>query len=113
MEAVEGAVTSRKKTTPGQSAEDMKKKALIRSLGRRPSEDKIALYVRKPSSEEPKKASLEQKKTANESKKASSEAKNTTGTGSKKAGNEVKLREKKSNGDDSKKSAFLQDMARR
>merc|ERR1719460_3011772 len=115
MEAVEGAVTSRKKTPPGQSAEDMKKKALIRSLGRRPSEDKMSLYVRKPSSEEPRKAntdpkktSLEQRKTANESKKASSEAKNT-----KKAGNEVKLREKKSNGDDSKKSAFLQDMARR
>merc|ERR1719397_1434773 len=84
----------------------MKKKALIRSLGRRPSEDKIALYVRKPSSEE-------QKKTANKSKKASSEAKNTVGIGSKKAGSDVKLREKKSNGDDSKKSAFLQDMARR
>jgi len=119
MEAVEGAVTSRKKTPPGQSAEDMKKKALIRSLGRRPSEDKIALYVRKPSSEEPRKAnadpkktSLEQKKAANEAKKAGSEAKNNT-SGSKKAGSEVKLREKKSNGDDSKKSAFLQDMARR
>jgi len=115
MEAVEGAVTSRKKTPPGQSAEDMKKKALIRSLGRRPSEDKIALYVRKPSSEEPKKdpkkSSLEQKRVT-EAKKAATDTKNTTNSGAKKAG-EVKLREKKSNGEDSKKSAFLQDMARR
>ena len=115
MEAVEGAVTSRKKTPPGQSAEDMKKKALIRSLGRRPSEDKIALYVRKPSSEEPKKdpkkSSLEQKRVT-EAKKAATDTKNTTNSGAKKAG-EVKLREKKSNSEDSKKSAFLQDMARR
>merc|ERR1712088_950898 len=115
MEAVEGAVTSRKKTPPGQSAEDMKKKALIRSLGRRPSEDKIALYVRKPSSEEPKKdpkkSSLEQKRVT-EAKKAATDTKNTGNSGAKKAG-EVKLREKKSNGEDSKKSAFLQDMARR
>ena len=33
----------------------MKKKALIRSLGRRPSEDRLALYVRKASQDEEKK----------------------------------------------------------
>ena len=70
----------------------MKKKALIRALGRRPSEDKIALYVRKPSSDEPRKNSGEE---------------------AKKASQEVKLREKKPPLDDSKKSAFLKDMARR
>merc|ERR1719219_1004579 len=81
MEAIEGAAikdkTHRKRTPP--SNEDMKKKALIRSLGRKPSEDKLALYVRKTSNE-------------------------TNG--------DVKMRDKKSS-DDSKKSQFLQDMARR
>lgn len=81
MEAIEGAAikdkTHRKRTPP--SNEDMKKKALIRSLGRKPSEDKLALYVRKSSNE---------------------------------ANGDVKMREKKSS-DDSKKSQFLQDMARR
>ena len=100
MEAVEGAVSSRKKTPPGQSVDEMKKKALIRSLGRRPSEDKISMYVRKPSSEEARKSSIEKKKLE--------DARKTTGD--KKDGSEVKLRDKK---DDSKKSAFLQDMARR
>merc|ERR1719225_2339448 len=81
MEAIEGAAikdkTHRKRTPP--SNEDMKKKALIRSLGRKPSEDKLALYVRKTSNE---------------------------------ASGDVKMRDKKSS-DDSKKSQFLQDMARR
>ena len=84
MEAVEGAAIKdkglRKRTPP--SHEDMKKKALIRSLGRKPSEDKLALYVRKPSSENSEETS-------------------------------VKLRDKKSSSGDSKKSQFLQDMARR
>merc|ERR1719510_873212 len=82
MEAIEGCSaikdkTHRKRTPP--SNEDMKKKALIRSLGRKPSEDKLALYVRKTSNE---------------------------------ASGDVKMRDKKSS-DDSKKSQFLQDMARR
>jgi len=82
MEAIEGEnnkKTFRKRTPP--SHEDMKKKALIRSLGRKPSEDKIALYVRKPSADN-------------------------------KEDSQVKMRDKKSS-DDSKKSQFLQDMARR
>merc|ERR1719400_2475507 len=82
MEAIEGAAikdkTPRKRTPP--SNEDMKKKALIRSLGRKPSEDKLALYVRKTSAEA--------------------------------SGGDVKMRDKKLS-DDSKKSQFLQDMARR
>merc|ERR550534_2793587 len=73
MEAIEGVSIKdkglRKRTPP--SHEDMKKKALIRSLGRKPSEDKLALYVRKPSAD------------------------------------------KNPSSDDSKKSQFLQDMARR
>merc|ERR1712098_608067 len=92
-------------TPPGQSAEDIKKKALIRSLGRRPSEDKIALYVRKASSEknnseEPKKSvsdvkMREKKPTADDSKKPSADD------------------SKKSPADDSKKAEFLKTMARR
>ena len=51
MEAIEGAsIKDKRKRTPP-SNEDMKKKALIRSLGRKPSEDKLALYVRKPSAD--------------------------------------------------------------
>merc|ERR550534_1080655 len=82
MEAIEGASNKgpRKRTPP--SHEDMKKKALIRSLGRKPSEDKLALYVRKPSADKAEDSS-------------------------------VKLRDKKPSSDDSKKSQFLQDMARR
>ena len=83
MDVIEGAAIKeksfRKRTPP--SHEDMKKKALIRSLGRKPSEDKLALYVRKPSADNTEEAP-------------------------------VKMREKKST-DDSKKSQFLQDMARR
>jgi len=62
MEAIEGASLRekqpRKKTPPLSEKEEERKKALIRSLGRRPSEDKVALYVRKQSSEtkEPEKA---------------------------------------------------------
>ena len=82
MEAIEGASNKgpRKRTPP--SHEDMKKKALIRSLGRKPSEDKLALYVRKPSADKAEDSS-------------------------------VKLRDKKPSSEDSKKSQFLQDMARR
>ena len=84
MEAIEGASIKdkglRKRTPP--SHEDMKKKALIRSLGRKPSEDKLALYVRKPSADKNEDSS-------------------------------VKMRDKKPSSDDSKKSQFLQDMARR
>merc|ERR1719244_1119905 len=96
MEVIEGASlkekTSRKRTPP--SNEDMKKKALIRSLGRRPSEDKIALYVRKSSNEANNTASAPKADTS-------------------KANGEVKLRDKKPPLDDSKKNQFLQDMARR
>ena len=73
MEAIEGAAikekTSRKRTPP--SHEDMKKKALIRSLGRKPSEDKLALYVRKQSSDNTEDTSvkLRDKKSSDESKK--------------------------------------------
>jgi len=112
MEAVEGVFTTRKKTPPGQSAEDMKKKALIRSLGRRPSEDKIALYVRKPSSEETKKSSTEGKKPNGDVKKHNTESKKSAEE-SKNPAADVKLRDKKPKADDSKTSAFLQDMARR
>ena len=84
MEVIEGASIKdkglRKRTPP--SHEDMKKKALIRSLGRKPSEDKLALYVRKPSADKNEDSS-------------------------------VKMRDKKPSSDDSKKSQFLQDMARR
>merc|ERR1719420_2701177 len=94
MEAIEGAAikdkTHRKRTPP--SNEDMKKKALIRSLGRKPSEDKIALYVRKPSNETSPQANKNEASKAN---------------------GDVKLRDKKPSSDDSKKSQFLQDMARR
>merc|ERR1740131_416098 len=94
MEVIEGASlkdkTSRKRTPP--SNEDMKKKALIRSLGRRPSEDKIALYVRKPSNETSPQANKNEASKAN---------------------GDVKLRDKKPPIDDSKKTQFLQDMARR
>jgi len=94
MEVIEGASlkdkTSRKRTPP--SNEDMKKKALIRSLGRRPSEDKIALYVRKPSNETSPQANKNEASKAN---------------------GDVKLRDKKPPIDDSKKNQFLQDMARR
>merc|ERR1719347_993406 len=94
MEVIEGASlkdkTSRKRTPP--SNEDMKKKALIRSLGRRPSEDKIALYVRKPSNE------TSQPANKNDAPKSNGD---------------VKLRDKKPPIDDSKKNQFLQDMARR
>lgn len=55
MEAIEGASLQekqpRKKTPPLGQREEERKKALIRSLGRRPSEDKVSLYLRKPSSE--------------------------------------------------------------
>jgi len=94
MEVIEGASlkekTTRKRTPP--SNEDMKKKALIRSLGRRPSEDKLALYVRKASNE------------------SNQPANKTEGP---KANGDVKLRDKKPPIDDSKKNQFLQDMARR
>merc|ERR1719412_2782419 len=92
MEVIEGASnkTPRKRTPP--SSEDMKKKALIRSLGRKPSEDKIALYVRK---------------TSNDSGHLASKPEPAKLKG------EVKLREKKPPLDDSKKNQFLQDMARR
>merc|ERR1712106_476452 len=96
MEVIEGVSlkekTSRKRTPP--SNEDMKKKALIRSLGRRPSEDKIALYVRKPSNE----TSTSPQASKNDAPKANGD---------------VKLRDKKPPIDDSKKNQFLQDMARR
>ena len=90
----------------------MKKKALIRSLGRRPSEDKIALYVRKPSSEETKKSSTDGKKPNGDVKKHNTESKKSAEE-SKNPAADVKLREKKPKADDSKTSAFLQDMARR
>ena len=63
-------------------------------MGRRPSEDKIALYVRK----------------------SSNEANNTASApkaDSLKANGEAKMRDKKPPLDDSKKNQFLQDMARR
>jgi len=92
MEAIEGASQDkqpRKKTPP--SHEDVKKKALIRSLGRKPSDDRVSLYVRKPS---------------NETKPLSSNT-NASETES------VKIRDKKPATDDSKKTKFLQEMARR
>ena len=52
MEAVEdasGKYNARKKTPPSSAAEE--KKRLIRELGRKPSEEKVSLYVRKPSIE--------------------------------------------------------------
>eukprot|EP00092_Neocalanus_flemingeri_P032005 GFUD01034784.1.p1 GENE.GFUD01034784.1~~GFUD01034784.1.p1 ORF type:complete len:1576 (+),score=438.20 GFUD01034784.1:631-4728(+) len=96
MEVIEGASlkekTPRKRTPPAN--EDMKKKALIRSLGRRPSEDKIALYVRKPSNETTTSPQINKNDAT-------------------KANGDVKLRDKKPPIDDSKKNQFLQDMARR
>ena len=52
IEAVEDAnlANPRKKTPPGPGGEDRKK--LIRELGRKPSEEKVSLYVRKPSEKE-------------------------------------------------------------
>ena len=74
MEAIEGAAIKdksyRKRTPP--SHEDMKKKALIRSLGRKPSEDKLALYVRKPSADntpEENNVKMREKKPTEDSKK--------------------------------------------
>ena len=61
-------------------------------MGRRPSEDKIALYVRKPSNETSPQANKNEASKAN---------------------GDVKLRDKKPPIDDSKKTQFLQDMARR
>lgn len=61
-------------------------------MGRRPSEDKIALYVRKPSNETSPQANKNEASKAN---------------------GDVKLRDKKPPIDDSKKNQFLQDMARR
>ena len=55
MEAVEdasGQHNARKKTPPSGSSQDEKKR-LIRELGRKPSEEKVSLYVRKPSLEKP------------------------------------------------------------
>jgi hypothetical protein len=52
MEAVEdasGKYNARKKTPPSSATEE--KKRLIRELGRKPSEEKVSLYVRKPSVE--------------------------------------------------------------
>ena len=63
-----------------------------RSLGRKPSEDKIALYVRK---------------TSNDSGQLAPKLEPAKSNG------EVRLREKKPPLDDSKKNQFLQDMARR
>ena len=63
-------------------------------MGRRPSEDKIALYVRKPSNEANNTASAPK-------------------ADSLKANGEAKMRDKKPPLDDSKKNQFLQDMARR
>lgn len=102
MEVIEGASQKdkqpRKKTPP--SHEDIKKKALIRSLGRRPSEDKVSLYVRKQSNETKNTPPNETKNTPPLSPPASeTEA--------------VKIRDKKPLPDDSKKNQFLQEMARR
>merc|ERR1719347_1606839 len=94
MEAIEGASQDkqpRKKTPP--SHEEVKKKALIRSLGRKPSDDRVSLYVRKPS---------------NETKTLSSNT-NTNASETE----SVKMRDKKPATDDSKKNQFLQEMARR
>jgi len=94
MEAIEGASLAdkqpRKKTPPLSQKEEERKKALIRSLGRRPSEDKVSLYLRKPSNE------------ANNGPAAKSDDHETS---------TVKLRD--NNKDDSKKNQFLKDMARR
>ena len=51
MEAIEGAAIKEKRKRTPPSNKDSDKKSLIRSLGRKPSEDKLALYVRKPSTD--------------------------------------------------------------
>ncbi len=77
MEAVEDASESRekanprKKTPPGSTSEDRKR--LIRELGRKPSEEKVSLYVRKPSnepSEEASEASSEPQSTGDQNSRA-------------------------------------------
>merc|ERR1719361_2405223 len=92
-EVIEGASslkdTPRKKTPP----QDERKKALIRSLGRSPSEEKVSLYVRKSSKEGGQATADKQEEV-------------------------VKRRDKKAETmdetqEDSKKKQFLQDMARR
>ena len=50
MEAIEKESSSkRKKTPPGAASETERKKQLIRALGRKPSEERVSVYVRKSS----------------------------------------------------------------
>lgn len=118
MEVIEGAEQEkqpRKKTPP--SHEDIKKKALIRSLGRRPSEDKVSLYVRKPSSDSDSNlapVTSSATNTASVAKPAVQESKAPVSQEVKALVTpEVKIREKKAPAEESKKSQFLQEMARR
>ena len=41
------ASSKRKKTPPGAPSETERKKQLIRALGRKPSEERVSVYVRK------------------------------------------------------------------